>query len=163
MIDVDKRFPTRVRTTERKPDAKEPRQLTRFELWAWSPILAFRFGLALGYLAMIYFGVSAFIAGIPAFELTAPTGWTPIWATVVTIGAMLGAIGSISDRHIFRRLELAGAWSLFITVGIYAVVLLLLAYGAGDAGRAAVGAVLVAVGVAPAVRMVWLMSQLGRK
>lgn len=163
MSNIDKAFPTRVRKTTVKPAMKEPRQLTRFELWAWSPITAFRLGLTATYLATIYFGISALIAGIPAFNLTAPNGWTPIWASLVTLGAMVGAIGSISDRHLFRRLELGGAWTLFVTIGIYAVVLLLLAYGAGDPNRAAVGAVLVVCGVTPAVRMVWLMSQLGRK
>lgn len=142
---------------------QQPRKLSRFEVWAWSPITAYRIGLTLAYVAAIYFGVSAFIAGIPAFELTAPRGWTPIWAALVVLGAGTAAIGSVSDAKTFRRVELAGAWTLFLTLAVYATVLLFLAYGQGDAGRAAVGAGFVAVGVPPGVRMLWLMSQLGRK
>lgn len=141
---------------------RDPRTPTRFERWAWSPILAFRIGLTVGYLATVYFGVSAFIAGIPAFVITAPEGWTPIWATVLVIGGGVGAIGSVSDHKPWSRIELAGSWALFLTLGSYATVLLFLAYGNGDASRAAVGAGFVALGVQPAIRMVWLMSQLGR-
>lgn len=145
------------------PMRKHPRNLTRFELWAWSPITAYRIGLTASYLAAIYFGVSAFIAGIPAFELTAPPGWTPIWSALVVLGAALAAIGSVSDMKVFSRLELAGSWTLFLTLAVYATVLLFLAYAHGDAGRAAVGAGFVVVGVPPGVRMLWLMSQLRRK
>lgn len=140
-----------------------PREPTRFERWAWSPILAYRLGLTLGYLTTIYFGISAFIAGIPAFQITAPEGWTPIWSAILIVGGIIATAGSIADGHVFRRVELVGAWTLFLTLGGYAVVLLILAYGSGDAGRAAVGAGFVWLGVQPGVRMLWLMSQLGRK
>lgn len=141
---------------------RTPRNPTRFERWAWSPIIAFRLGLTVGYLATVYFGVSAFIAGIPAFVLTAPEGWTPIWSVVLVIGGAVGAIGSVSDSKPWTRIELAGAWALFLTLGSYAAVLLFLAYGQGDSTRAAAGAGFLALGVQPAIRMVWLMSQLGR-
>lgn len=148
-----------------KPPAlrKQPRALTRFEKWAWSPITAYRIGLTISYIGAIYFGVSAFIAGIPAFEQTAPQGWTVWWASLVSLGGATAAIGSVSDSKWFRRVELVGSWTLFLTLAVYATVLLFLAYGQGDAARAAVGAGFVALGVTPGVRMLWLMSQLGRK
>lgn len=161
MTNVDKAFPTRIRPARRQDQT--PRQLTRFEKWAWSPITAFRVGLTVTYLATIYFGVSAFIAGVPTFNILAPRGWTPFWAGFVVLGAMIGAIGSISDKHVFRRLELGGAWTLFVMISVYAVCLLILAYAAGDVDRAAAGSGFVVLGVTPAVRMLWLMSQLGRK
>lgn len=136
---------------------------SRFERWAWSPISAYRVGLTLGYLATIYFGVSAFIAGVPAFQIAAPSGWTPIWSTVLVLGGAVAAIGSASSSRLFERIELGGAWALFLTLGGYAATLLYLAYSEGDANRAAAGAGFVALGVAPGVRLLWLMSQLGRK
>lgn len=139
------------------------RELSRFELWAWSPITAYRIGLTLSYAAGVYFGVSALIAGVPAFEIAAPPGWTPIWATLVVVASALATVGSINDRKWSRRLELAGAWTLFLTLAGYATVLLILAYADGDTARAAVGAGFVALGVQPGVRMLWLMSQLRRK
>ncbi len=138
------------------------RETSRFERWAWSPIMAFRIGLTIGYIASVYFGVSALIAGVPAFVITAPEGWTPVWASLVILAGIAATFGSISDGRVFRRLELGGSWVLFLTLGTHATVLLILAYGTGDVSRAAVGADFVALGVTPGVRMLWLMSQLGR-
>lgn len=157
---IDEQFPTRARPPRRKK--RKDRKLTRFEVWAWSPIAAFRVGLTTTYLATIYFGISALIAGVPTFNILAPNGWTPIWAGVLVLGAMVGSIGSISDSHLFRRIELGGAWALFVTIGIYAVCLLILAYAHGDTNRAAAGSGFVVLATAPGVRMLWLMSQLGR-
>lgn len=153
----------RPRGRERLNLLRQPRTPTRFERWAWSPIIAYRIGLTAGYLATIYFGVSAFIAGVPAFQIAAPGGWTPIWSSILVLGGAVAAFGSIADGHVFRRVELVGSWALFLTLGGYAAVLLVLAYGAGDVNRAAVGAGFVALGIQPGVRMLWLMSQLGRK
>lgn len=142
---------------------KALRRPTRFEQWAWSPIAAYRLGLTLSYSAMVYFGVQAFIAGVPAFTIAAPQGWTPIWASVLVLGGITAAIGSASDSKLFERIETAGAWALFLTLATYAVTLLVLAYGTGDNSRAAVGAGFIALGVMPLVRLLWLMSQFGRK
>ena len=136
---------------------------TRFERWAWSPILAYRVGLTLNYLGALFFGVSAFFAGVPAFRLTAPEGWTPIWALVLSVGAILAAVGSISDVQKHRIFELLGSMAVFLTLAVYAVILLGFAYVVGDADSAAVGAAFVALGVQPGVRLAWLVSQVGRK
>lgn len=142
---------------------RPPRQPTRFERWAWSPISAYRIGLTLTYAAMVYFGVQAFIAGVPAFVIAAPHWWTPVWACILVLGGMVAAIGSAGSSKRFERVETVGAWALFLTLATYAVTLLVLAYGTGDNSRAAVGAGFVALGVMPLVRLLWLMSQLGRK
>ena len=151
-------YPDVPRTTTRVPG--------KFETWAWSPIVAFRIGLTLGYASMIYFGISGLIAGVPAFASTAPEQWTPIWASVLILGGVLGAIGSIGDTMRLRMTELAGSWLLFLSAGTYATILLLLAYGVTgtpDVYRATAGSGLVALGVQPFVRMLWLLSQIGRK
>lgn len=141
----------------------ESRLPTRFERWAWSPISAYRLGLTLGYVAMVYFGVQSFIAGVPAFTIAAPQGWTPIWASALIAGGVAAAIGSAASSKRFERIETVGAWILLLTLGTYALTLLWIAYGIGDQSRAAVGSGFIALGVQPLVRLLWLMSQLGRK
>ena len=151
-------------TIQRPPKLKRsPRSPSALERWAWSPITAFRIGLTLTYIGALYFGVSAFIAGVPAFLQAAPDGWTPPWAAVLSLSSILAAVGSAADSKPFRLMELIGSWALFICLGVYAIVLLFIAYHDGDATRAAVGAGFVALGIQPGVRMLWLMAQIGRK
>jgi len=150
-----------------KPPKKMPRKPIKLSLreWAGSQVAAYRIGLLLGYLAMIYFGTSAFLADMPTFRITAPEGWTPVWATVVVFGGLIAAIGSIKagaepitkEVRRFNRIELTGAVMLFLTLGTYATLLLILGYGYGDAGRASIGAGFVALGVHPTIRMFWLI------
>lgn len=142
-------------------EISSPRRRTMFETWAWSPITAYRIGLTLSYFAVGYVGVSAAVAGIPVFDLTAPSGWNVLWGVVVTGAAALAAIGSITDR--LRWLETIGASLTFAMLVSYASALLVVAYGAGDANRAAVGAVVLALGLQPGMRLLWLLSQLGRR
>lgn len=133
--------------------------------WASSQVSAYRAGLVLNYLALIFFGASAFNAGIPVFTFTTPDGWTPIWSMAVVIGGFVGAIGALKagtepitrEVRVFNRIELVGAIILFLTLGTYASVLLFIGYGFGDLGRMSAGAGFVALGVNPAVRMVWLI------
>ena len=114
---------------------------------------------------MIYFGASALIAGIPTFEFTTPMGWTPVWATAVILGGLIGGLGSIRAGsepvtravRVYNRIELAGAILLFLTLGTYATLLLIIGYGFGDAGRASIGAGFIALGMHPTVRMIWLI------
>lgn len=136
-----------------------PRQPSRFERWAWSEIPAYRLGLTLGYGGTIYFGVSAFIAGVPAFDIAAPDGWTPIWAAVLVLGGTVGLFGSIADSRRFRAVELGGAIALAATLTTYAGTILAIAYGSGDVGRATAGAGFVGLAVPPVIRMLWLISK----
>ena len=136
-----------------------PRQPSRFERWAWSEIPAYRLGLTLGYAGTIYFGLSAFIAGVPAFDIAAPEGWTPIWALVLVLGGMVGLFGSVADSRRLRAIELAGAIALAATLTVYAGTILVIAYGSGDVGRATAGAGFVGLAVPPVIRMLWLISK----
>lgn len=136
---------------------------SRFEQWAWSPISAYRVGLTLTYAATVYFGVSAIVAGVPAFTIAAPNGWTPIWGSVLVLGGAVAAIGSTSSSKRFELVETFGAAALFLTLGGYSGTLLTLAYGAGDSNRAAIGAGFLALGIPSFVRLLWLLTQLGRK
>ena len=136
-----------------------------FKRWARGQVAAYRIGLVVGYLAMIYFGMSAFVAGVPTFEITTPRGWVPIWSMIVVVGGLVAAIGAIKagtepvtrEVRVFNRIELGGAIALFLTLGTYAVYLLVLGYLFSSADRAATGAGFMALGVHPAVRMVWLI------
>ncbi|HOY83536.1 MAG TPA: hypothetical protein PLB92_15485, partial [Rhodoglobus sp.] len=122
--------------------------------WASSQVSAYRVGLVLSYLVMMYFGASAFIAGIPVFTFTTPEGWTPIWATVVVVAGFVAGVGAIRagaepvtrEVRIFNRIELTGAILLFLALGTYAVLLLIISYGFGDLARASIGAGFVALG-----------------
>jgi hypothetical protein len=146
-----------------KPPQKKPGVFYR---WASSQVAAYRLGLVLGYVGMVYFGSHAFFAGIVAFTFTTPWAfWTPVWASLVILGGLVAAIGAIRagtepitrEVRIFNRIELTGSTILFVTLTIYAGVLLTLGYGFGDSGRASVGSGFVALGIQPAVRMVWLI------
>lgn len=164
-------------TQQRPPSVRPPGKVpprpfaVGFRDWAGSQVAAYRIGLVLGYLAMVFFGVSAFIAGIPVFEFTTPNpeSWTPIWATLVALGGFVGSIGAIragsepvtKEVKVFNRVELTGAIMLFVPLFIYAGVLLAVGYGIGtgvhDSGRISVGAGFFALGVHPTIRMLWLV------
>jgi len=136
---------------------------SKFELWAWSPVISFQVGLTAGYLAMIYFGISAIIAQIPEFRHTAPDGWSIWWAIALVIGGALASVGSVSRWRWFSLAELVGSTLITLTVGSYAAVLLFLAYVGHEVGQAAAGAGFVVLTVPVLVRMLWLASQSLRK
>lgn len=139
--------------------AQRERTPSRLERWAWSEIPAYRLGLTLGYAVMIYFGISAFIAGVPAFDIAAPEGWTPIWAAVLVLGGAVGITGSINDKPRLRAIELVGSSLLSLTLVTYAGTILAIAYGVGDSGRAAAGSGFVGLAVPPVIRMLWLIAK----
>lgn len=147
-----------------KPPTREPASAV-FRKWAKSQVSAYRLGLVIGYLATIYFGAAAFVAGIPAFTTTGSGNITPYWSSLVCVGGFIAAIGAIKAGGEpvtltvlrFGRIEMVGAILLFLTLGTYAAVLLVIGYGYGDTSRAAIGAGFVALGVHPAVRMIWLI------
>lgn len=155
----------------RQASAKPPTRALRkplslsFREWAGSQVAAYRLGLVLGYVAMVYFGVSAAMAGIPTFTFTTPEGFTPIWASGVVIGGFIAAVGSLragaepitKGVRVYNQIEKVGSILLFATLGTYATILLFIGYGFGDGGRASSGAGFVALGVQPVVRMIWLI------
>lgn len=158
-------------TLTRRPSVRPPTPAPRkpmglsFKEWASSQVAAYRVGLVLGYIAMMYFGAQAFYAGIPTFTFTTPEGYTPIWATAVVLGGLIGGIGSTKAgaeplTPIIKRynmIELVGSVLLFLTLGTYAALLLVIGYGYGDAGRSSIGAGFVALGIPATVRMLWLI------
>lgn len=139
------------------------RQPTRFEVWAWSPIVSFQVGLTAGYLALIYFGISALISSPPSFTATTPQGWSWLWSVGLVTGSVLASLGSISRHRWFGRLETIGSSLVSLMVGSYALLLMWLAHAAGDAGMVASAAGFVALAVPLVIRTVWLYSQLLRK
>lgn len=132
---------------------------SRFERWARSKIVSFRVGQTMLYAGTVYFGIQAFITGVPAFDIAAPEGWTPIWAVLLVVGGAVASLGSVSDEKVFEVIELVGVWLLFLTLGCYAIVLLYLGYGLHDNGRATVGSGFLVLSLPAFVRMLWLMSQ----
>lgn len=164
LLEQTQQRPSSVRPPTR---GARPAVLPLLREWAGSQVAAYRVGLLLGYVGIVYFGATSFVAGIPVFEFTTPdpSTWTPIWATAVVIGGLIGAMGSIRagsepltrEVRVFNRIELVGAIALFLTLGGYAGVLLYVGYGFHDAGRQAVGAGFVALGVPFAIRMLWLL------
>lgn len=158
-------------TVPRRPSVPPPTKVSArpffsiMKEWASQQVAAYRVGLVLGYLSMMYFGTSAYIAGIPTFDFTTPEGWTPIWSSVVVLGGLVGGIGSLKagsepetkEIKVFNGIELAGAIMLFVTLGTYAALLLVIGYGYGDPGRASIGAGFVALGIPATVRMLWLI------
>lgn len=159
--DIDRQFPTRVRPSHTA--TPKVRQLSRFEIWSWSPIISFQIGLTAGYIALIYFGVSALISTPPSIDVTTPDWYGGYWALALTIGAIAASFGSVSRSKWFQRIETAASAVLTLTVGSYAAIVLFIAYGLGDPDKIAAGAGFTALAIPIAVRSMWLFSQLLRK
>lgn len=143
---------------------KRARQLSRFEIWAWSPVISFQVGLTAGYFALIYFGVAAMFASPPSITMTTPDGYEGFWAAALAGGAALSALGSVAQRSkVFQRIETVGASLLSLTVGSYASIMTWLAYADGEYDRIAASAGFVALTIPIIIRTMWLYSQLLRK
>lgn len=134
---------------------------TRFEVWAWSPIVVLRVALVTTYLLYVYFGIISFIAGIPAFTLTAPQGYTSVWATLLVVASVISAVGAIEDR--WNRVERWASLALSSLMLGYVGTINVIAWISGLVDRQAVAAA-VAIGfVLPVCRFVYLASQAGKK
>lgn len=148
----------------RVPARKPVRQLTRFELWAWSSIVSFQVGLTAGYLTLIYFGVASLFASPPSITMTTPDWYEWYWAAALTLGAALASFGSVAQKsRLFQRIETIGSSLLSLTVVSYASIMSWLAYAAGEADRIAGSAGFVALATPIVIRTMWLYSQLLRK
>lgn len=159
-MEIDTQFPTVPKPVHKQ---RQKRRLTRFEVWAWSPIKSFQVGLTTGYVALIFFGISALISEPTSLGWTSPHGWTSGWAWATVLGAAIATIGSVSRAKWFERSETVGASLLSLTIGSYALLLLFLAYGMGDSSKIAMGAGFTALAVPTIVRTMWLYSQLLRR
>jgi len=139
----------------------KPRRPTRFELWAWGPVIVLRFALVATYLLYVYFAAISFVAGVPAFNLTTFPGYTSVWAFVMGTGAVVAAIGSITDR--WEHVEKWGALAVAAMMLGYVGTIHVIGFVTGDINRQAVAAALTIGLVLPAVRFVWLAAQTGKK
>lgn len=145
--------------TTKKPVAVSARE------WAGSQVAAYRVGLLISYVSMIFFGAQSAVTGIPTFAFTTPDGWTPIWGAAVVAGGFIAGLGSLRagsepltrNVKIFNRIELMGGVILFLALGTYAALLLIIGYSYNDGGKASTGAGFVALGVGPLVRVLWLI------
>lgn len=134
---------------------------TRLAIWAWGPVVVLRVALVAVYLGYVYASVIAFIAGVPVFRLTAPEGYTSIWAVLLGSAAVLAAIGSITDR--WQQLEKWASLVLSAMMLAYVGGLNGVGFVEGDLDRQFVGAIAFIAFILPAVRFVYLAAQSGKR
>lgn len=134
---------------------------SRIAVWAWGPVVVLRVALVAVYLGYVYASVIAFIAGVPVFRLTAPDGYTSIWAALLGVSAILSAIGSVTDR--WQQLEKWASLGLASMMLAYVGALNGIGFVEGDLNRQFVGAIAFIAFILPAVRFVYLAAQSGKR
>jgi hypothetical protein len=134
---------------------------SKLAIWAWSPVIVLRIALVSTYMAFVYASVVAFFAGVPVFNLTTFPGWTPVWAGLLAISAVLGAVGSITDR--WQQLEKWATLSMSALFLAYIAGLNIVGFIEHDLGRQFAGAVALIAGILPMTRFVYLAAQSGKK
>lgn len=142
------------------PARRARRSRSKFETWAWSPVIVLRVALVSTYLLYVYAAVIAFVAGIPLFSLTAPVGYTSIWAVLLGVSALLSAIGSVADH--WERLERWASLALSSMMLAYVGGINIVGYVSGDLTRQFVGAIAMIAFVLPVTRFVYLAAQSGK-
>lgn len=144
----------------RRPGAlapRPPRRRSWLERWLFFEVPAYRLGLLLGYGFAVYVGISAIIAGVPAFAEAAPDGWTPIWGWAIIAAAPVALVGLARDSPTFRKIELGPAVVIAAAMSVYACTVLFLAYEVGDNLRVVSGAALAGFASHFVVRMLFLI------
>lgn len=137
------------------------KQRNRFAIWAWSPIIVLRVSLVSTYCFYVLAGLIGVRAGIPIFTLTAPQGYTLIWASILGIAALVAAIGSLSDR--WHTAEKWAAMFLSAMLLTYVGALFTVGFVENDLGRQFI-AVISAIGaLLPVTRFVYLAAQSGKR
>lgn len=136
-------------------------QRSRWSVWAWSPVIVLRIALVGVYLGFVYASVIAFLAGVPVFRLTAPEGYTSVWALLLGTSAVLSAVGSISDQ--WQQLEKWASLVLSAMMLAYVGGLNGVGFVEGDLDRQFVGAIAFIAFILPAVRFVYLAAQSGKR
>lgn len=134
---------------------------SKWAVWAWSPVIVLRVALVGVYIGYIYASVIAFIAGVPVFRLTAPEGYTSIWAVFLGASSILAAIGSVTDR--WQQLEKWASLGLASMMGAYVGGLNGVGFVEGDLDRQFIGAIAFIAFILPAVRFVYLAAQSGKR
>lgn len=134
---------------------------SRLAVWAWGPVVVLRIALVAVYLGYVYASVIAFLAGVPVFRLTAPEGYTSVWAVILGTSAVLSAIGSVTDR--WQQLEKWASLVLSAMMLAYVGGLNGVGFVEGDLDRQFVGAIAFIAFILPAVRFVYLAAQSGKR
>jgi hypothetical protein len=137
---------------------KQPSWLAR---WASEEVAMLRISLVLVYLGFINLAVASLRAGVPAFTLTAPDYYTPIWALLLAIAGLVAAIASTTDR--WQAIERWAALGVTALMGAYVGTITILGFFQGDANRQAVASGLGIAFVTPALRFLWLALQAGKR
>lgn len=133
---------------------------TRAAIWAWSPVIVLRVSLAATYMMWFFASIIAFLAGVPVLTLTAPEGYTSIWAAFLGVSALVSAIGSTTDK--WQKLEKWASLSLSAMLLAYVGGLNIVGYISGDLDRQFVGAVAIIASVLPITRFIYLAAQTGK-
>lgn len=134
---------------------------SRLAVWFWSPVIVLRVALFGTYLLYVYAALIAFLAGVPIFNLTAPDGYTSVWAILLGVSAVLCAIGSLTDR--WQRLEKWSSAVLGSLLLAYIGGLNLVGFVEQDLDRQFVGAIAAIAGLLPITRFVYLAAQSGKQ
>jgi hypothetical protein len=133
---------------------------SKLAVWAWSPIIVLRVALVATYMVFVYAAVIAFLAGVPIFDLTTPPGWTPVWAFLLGVSALLAAIGSIADR--WQKLERWATLGLSAMMFAYIGGLNIVGWVERDLDRQFIGAIAIIAAILPFTRFVYLAAQSGK-
>lgn len=137
------------------------RPLSRFEVWAWSPIIVLRIALVIIYVLYGYASIVAFIAGIPLFDnVVDVTNFTSIWALLMGPAAVVAAIASTTHRW-----ETMEKWAALVLTALqsgYVIGMNTAGFILGDLDRQYVAAVALIAIVLPATRFVYLAAQSGK-
>lgn len=118
---------------------------------AWEPIAVPRWAITLKYLLFSAVGMAAFFAGVQTLDLSTPAGYVPIWAAFMSLGALLGVIGSF--RPIWGWIEAIGASILFSFLIVLTFLVL-------ERGALTVGLLLIIINVLPGVRAFFLTTRI---
>lgn len=125
--------------------------VTNFMRNAWEPIAVPRWAITLKYVLFSAVGLAAFFAGVQTLDLSTPAGYVPVWAAFMSLGAILGTVGSFRPK--WGWVEAIGASILFA----FLIVLTVLVF---DRGALTVGLLLVIVNVLPGVRAFFLVTRI---
>lgn len=125
--------------------------VTNFMRNAWEPIAVPRWAITLKYLLFAACGISAFFSVIQTLDTATPEGYIPLWAACMSIGAIIGAVGSFRPK--WGWVEAVGALIVFA----FLIVLTFLIFARGSIP---VGILLLIVTVIPGVRAIFLGARI---
>jgi len=128
--------------------------------WRLNTIIIPRWVLTLKYVFFMFVGLTVYIASSPSLDITAGSGYTPIWALCLIAAAAASTVGSISDR-----LEVLERWSVLLLSALligYAMAPISLVF-AGDHDKAAYSVLAITLSLLPIARTAQLIRRTGTK